>query len=81
MDTDNASLLSNACALLERSRAELQAADIEIATLQARREMLAEVVSALSGKPRTRRGRPAKQEQQQPQDDAAAIDAFAEVAA
>ena len=77
--TDNASLLTNACALLERSRAELQAADLEIATLQARREMLAEVVSALSGKPRTRRTRQPKPEQ--PQDDTAAIDAFAELSA
>lgn len=76
--TDNASLLTNACALLERSRAELQAVDIEIATLQARREMLAEVVSALSGKPRTRR---ARQKPAPEQDDTAAIDAFAEVAA
>ena len=78
MDTDNASLLTNACALLERSRIELQATDIEIATLQARREMLAEVVSALSGKPRSRRGRPPKVEQQQ--DDTTA-DAFAELTA
>ena len=80
MDTDNASLLTNACALLERSRAELQAADIEIATLQARREMLAEVVSALSGKPRARRGRTPKSPQE-PQDEAVAIDAFAEAVA
>ena len=79
MDTDNASLLTNACALLERSRLELQATDIEIATLQARREMLAEVVSTLSGKPRSRRGRPPKVEQQQ--DEPQMVCTFEEAAA
>ena len=32
--------------------------DIELAMMQAKRDVLIEVVSALSGKPRTRRGRP-----------------------
>ena len=58
MDNDNASILSNATALLERLRNELQATDIELAMMQAKRDVLIEVVSALSGKPRTRRGRP-----------------------
>ena len=58
MDTDNASILSNATALLERLRNELQATDIELAMLQAKRDVLGEVVSALSGRPRARRGRP-----------------------
>ena len=80
MDTsDNASLLTNACALLERSRAELQQLEIEMEGLKARRYALTEVVEALTGKPRTRRARQPKMEQ--PQDDAAAIDAFAEAVA
>lgn len=58
MDNDNASILSNATALLERLRNELQATDIELAMMQAKRDVLIEVVSALSGKPRARRGRP-----------------------
>lgn len=78
--TDNASLLTNACALLEKSRNELQAVDIELAMLQAKRDVLTEVVYALSGGPRSRRGRPPKRPEA-PQDDAAAIDAFAEAVA
>ena len=60
MDTDNASLLTNACALLERYRAEERLLEQEIAVQQARLETVREVVSALSGKPRSRRGRPPK---------------------
>ena len=78
MDTDNASLLTAACALLERYRAEERLLENEMAMQQARLEVLREVISALSGKPRARRGRPAKAEP--PQDDTAAIDAFAEAA-
>lgn len=80
MDTDNASLLTNACALLERYRTEERLLENEMAMQQARLEVLREVIAALSGKPRARRGRPAKQPEQQ-QDDTAAIDAFAEAAA
>ena len=77
MDTDNASLLTNAASLLERYRAEERLLEQEIAVQQARLETVREVVSALSGKPRSRRGRPPKVEQP----DIEAADAFAEVAA
>ena len=86
MDTDNASLLTNAAALLEQSRREVQDLEAEIEglrcqteVLRARREVLNEVITSLSGKPRARRGRPAKQPEQQ--DDTAAIDAFADAVA
>ena len=77
MDTDNASLLTNACALLERYRAEERLLEQEIAVQQARLETVREVVSTLSGKPRARRGRPPKVEQP----DIEVADAFAEAAA
>jgi hypothetical protein len=79
-DTDNASILSNAAALLERSRNELQATDIELAMLQAKRDVLIEVVSALSGRPRTRRSRTPRSVEPtgEPTD---AIDAFADAVA
>ena len=78
---DNASLLTNAAALLERARADERALETEMTILQTRLEMVREVVAALSGKPRSRRGRPVKPTPEQPQDDAAAIDAFAEMSA
>ena len=56
-DTDNASILSNACAALERYRADERAIEMEMAILQARLDAVREFVSALSGKPRTRRPR------------------------
>ena len=76
-DTDNASLLTNAAAALARYRDEERSLEMERAVLDARLEIVREVVTTLSGKPRARRGRPPKSAQE-PQDDAAAIDAFAE---
>lgn len=84
--TDNASLLTNAATLLERSRIEVQDLETDIEglrcqmeVLRARREVLNEVIGALSGKPRTRRARQKPATEQQ--DDAAAIDAFADAVA
>ena len=58
MDNDNASILSNACAALDRYRSDERAIEVEIAILTTRLEAVREFVSALSGKPRARRGRP-----------------------
>jgi hypothetical protein len=58
MDNDNASILSNACAALDRYRSDERAIEMEIAILTTRLEAVREFVSALSGKPRARRGRP-----------------------
>ena len=74
---DDASILSNATALIERYRAELQQLEIEMEGLKARRYCLEEVITALVGKPRARRGRPPKVEQP----DIEVSDAFAEAAA
>lgn len=76
---DNASLLTNASVLLGRFRAEEQQLVTEIAVQQARLETVREVLAALGDKPRTRRTRQPKPEQQQ--DDTAAVEAFAEIAA
>ena len=57
MDNDNASILSNACAALDRYRSDERAIEMEIAILTTRLEAVREFVSALSGKPRARRGR------------------------
>jgi hypothetical protein len=54
---DNASLLTNAAALLERARADERALEIEMTILQTRLEATREVVAALTGKPRVRRQR------------------------
>jgi hypothetical protein len=51
--TDNADLLTNACMLLDRYRAELPA-------LEARVDFLREAIAALTAGTRTRRGRPPK---------------------
>jgi hypothetical protein len=58
MDTDNASILTAATQALERYRGDERALETEIAILQTRLELTREFVSALSGKPRARRGRP-----------------------
>ena len=79
MEPDNASLLTNAASLLSRFRSEEQLLLTEIAQQQARLDVVREVLAELGGKPRTRRGRPAKQPE--PQDDTAAVDAFAELSA
>lgn len=77
--TDNASLLTAAASLLSRFRSEEQLLLTEIAQQQARLDVVREVLAELGGKPRTRRTRQPKPEQ--PQDDAASIDAFAELSA
>ena len=58
MDNDNASILTTATQALERYKADERALEVEIAILQTRLELTREFVAALSGKPRTRRGRP-----------------------
>jgi len=58
MDNDNASILSAATAALERYRNDERAMEVEIAILQTRLEATREFIAALTGKPRTRRGRP-----------------------
>ena len=79
-DTDNASILSSATQALERYRAEEQALTVEIAILTTRLELTREFVSALSGKPRTRRPRTPRPVEPagEPTD---AIDAFADAVA
>jgi hypothetical protein len=57
---DNASLLSNAAALLERARADERALELEMTILQTRLEATREIVAALTGKPRMRRQRTAR---------------------
>lgn len=79
MDTDNASLLTNATAALQRYRDEERSLEMERAVLDARLEIVREIVTALSGKPRTRRGRPPKVEQQQ--DEPQMVCSFEEAAA
>jgi len=79
-DTDNASILSNACAALDRYRNDERAIEMEMAILQARLDAVREFVSALSGKPRTRRPRtPRPVEPTGEANDA--IDAFADAVA
>jgi len=56
-DIDNASLLTNAAALLERARSDERALEIEMTILQTRLESTREVVAALTGRPRVRRQR------------------------
>lgn len=58
--SDDASLLTNAAALLERYRDDERQLAIELAIIQARLEHVREGIKALAGKPRTRRGRPPK---------------------
>ena len=58
MDNDNASILTTATQALERYKADERALEVEIAILQTRLDLVREFVAALSGKPRTRRGRP-----------------------
>jgi hypothetical protein len=58
--SDDASLLTNAAALLERYRDDERQLAIELAIIQARLEHVREGIEALAGKPRTRRGRPPK---------------------
>jgi len=58
MDNDNASILSAATAALERYRADERALETEIAVMQTRLELTREFIAALTGKARTRRGRP-----------------------
>ena len=80
MDNDNASILSNACAALDRYRSDERAIEMEIAILTTRLELTREFVSALSGKPRTRRPRtPRPVEPTGEANDA--IDAFADAVA
>jgi len=78
-DTDNASILSSATQALERYRADEQALTVEIAILTTRLELTREFVSALSGKPRTRRRTPRPVEPAGEANDA--IDAFADAVA
>jgi hypothetical protein len=54
---ENADLLTNAAALLERARADERALELEMTVLQVRLEATREVVAALTGKPRVRRQR------------------------
>ena len=54
---DNASLLTNAAALLKRARNDEQTLELEMTVLQTRLEMMREVVAALTGRPRVRRQR------------------------
>ena len=54
---ENADLLTNAAALLERARSDERALELEMTVLQTRLEAVREVVAALTGKPRVRRQR------------------------
>jgi hypothetical protein len=58
MNPENADLLTNAAAALERYRLEEQQLESEISVQQARLELVREFVAALAGKPRARRSRP-----------------------
>ena len=58
--SDNADLLTNAAAALERYRTEERLLELDMCVLQARLELVREFTASLSGKPRTRRGRPPK---------------------
>jgi len=53
---ENADLLTNAAALLERARSDERALE-EMTVLQTRLEAVREVVAALTGRPRVRRQR------------------------
>jgi hypothetical protein len=79
-DTDNASILSNACAALDRFRNDERLLELEMAVMQARLDAVREFISALSGKPRTRRPRTPRPVEPtgEPTD---AIDAFADAVA
>jgi hypothetical protein len=79
-DTDNASILTAATQALERYRADERALEVEIAILTTRLDAVREFVSALSGKPRTRRPRTPRPVEPtgEPTD---AIDAFADAVA
>lgn len=59
--TDDASLLTNACALLDRYRADLPELEADIAARQARADIMREAIDALTGKPRIRRQRLTKE--------------------
>jgi len=78
--SDNADILSAACAALDRYRNDERAIELEMAILQARLDAVREFVSALSGKPRTRRPRTPRPVEPagEPTD---AIDAFADAVA
>ena len=58
MTIENADLATNAAATLEWARGEEQMLETEISVMQARLELVRELVTRLSGKPRARRGRP-----------------------
>lgn len=58
MNPENADLLTNATIALDRYRAEERALELELTVMQTRLELIREVVGALAGKPRARRGRP-----------------------
>ena len=55
---ENHDLLTAAAATLEWAREEERLQELEVTIAQARLEAIREVVTRLSGKPRTRRGRP-----------------------
>ena len=55
--SDNADLLTNAAAALERYRAEERLLELELSVLQARLELVREFTASLAGKPRIRRRR------------------------
>ena len=55
--SDNADILTAACAAIERYRNEERLLEQEMACLQARLELVREFVAALTGKPRVRRQR------------------------
>jgi hypothetical protein len=78
--SDNADILTAACAALERYKSDERALEVEIAILTTRLEAVREFVSALSGKPRTRRPRTPRPVEPagEPAD---AIDAFADAVA
>jgi hypothetical protein len=54
---ENADILTNASAALERYRSEERLLETEVTVMQARLELVREFISALSGKPRVRRPR------------------------
>ena len=58
--SDNADLLTNAAAALERYRSEERVLELELSVLQARLELVREFTASLSGKPRARRSRTPK---------------------
>jgi hypothetical protein len=78
--SENADILTAATVALERYRNDERAIELEMAILQARLDAVREFVSALSGKPRTRRSRTPRPVEPagEPTD---AIDAFADAVA